>query len=106
MTFFCLQGHSSDLPLELSCNGQSQRGKSISTIQLVSLITTQAGLFCCFFFMMFLAGKPDSRQHPCYLLDRGDAGSMTRQFLEVKQQNIKTVPYIKCLEERENTIII
>ncbi|TKS87643.1 Zinc transporter ZIP12 LIV-1 subfamily of ZIP zinc transporter 8 [Collichthys lucidus] len=27
-------GHSSDLPLELNCNGQSQRGKSISTIQL------------------------------------------------------------------------
>ncbi|XP_040921962.1 zinc transporter ZIP12-like isoform X5 [Toxotes jaculatrix] len=27
-------GHSGDLPLELSCNGQSQRGKSISTIQL------------------------------------------------------------------------
>ncbi|XP_029978991.1 zinc transporter ZIP12-like [Sphaeramia orbicularis] len=27
-------GHSSGLPLELSCNGQSQRGKSISTIQL------------------------------------------------------------------------
>ncbi|XP_037549867.1 zinc transporter ZIP12-like [Nematolebias whitei] len=31
-------GHSNDLPLELTCNGQSQRGKSISTIQLVSLI--------------------------------------------------------------------
>ncbi|XP_018549158.1 LOW QUALITY PROTEIN: zinc transporter ZIP12 [Lates calcarifer] len=27
-------GHSSDLPLELNCNGQTQRGKSISTIQL------------------------------------------------------------------------
>ncbi|XP_062297728.1 zinc transporter ZIP12-like isoform X2 [Scomber scombrus] len=27
-------GHSSDLTLELNCNGQSQRGKSISTIQL------------------------------------------------------------------------
>ncbi|KAM9337346.1 zinc transporter ZIP12-like [Symphorus nematophorus] len=27
-------GHSGDLPLELNCNGQSQRGKSISTIQL------------------------------------------------------------------------
>ncbi|XP_070784530.1 zinc transporter ZIP12-like isoform X2 [Enoplosus armatus] len=27
-------GHSSDLSLELHCNGQSQRGKSISTIQL------------------------------------------------------------------------
>ncbi|XP_026217246.1 zinc transporter ZIP12 isoform X2 [Anabas testudineus] len=27
-------GHSGDFPLELSCNGQSQRGKSISTIQL------------------------------------------------------------------------
>ncbi|XP_030253742.1 zinc transporter ZIP12 isoform X1 [Sparus aurata] len=27
-------GHSGDLPLELHCNGQSQRGKSISTIQL------------------------------------------------------------------------
>ncbi|XP_071768216.2 zinc transporter ZIP12-like isoform X1 [Centroberyx gerrardi] len=27
-------GHSSDLPLELNCNGQSQRGKSISTMQL------------------------------------------------------------------------
>ncbi|KAK2859584.1 hypothetical protein Q5P01_004204 [Channa striata] len=26
--------HSGDLPLELNCNGQSQRGKSISTIQL------------------------------------------------------------------------
>ncbi|XP_071341072.1 zinc transporter ZIP12-like isoform X2 [Trachinotus anak] len=26
--------HSGDLPLEVSCNGQSQRGKSISTIQL------------------------------------------------------------------------
>ncbi|XP_045901123.1 zinc transporter ZIP12-like isoform X1 [Micropterus dolomieu] len=29
-----VRGHSSDLPLELNCNGQSQRGKSISTIQL------------------------------------------------------------------------
>ncbi|XP_019900040.2 zinc transporter ZIP12 isoform X2 [Esox lucius] len=27
-------GHSHDLPLELNCNGQSQRGKSISTMQL------------------------------------------------------------------------
>ncbi|KAM4534429.1 zinc transporter ZIP12-like isoform 2-T3 [Odontesthes bonariensis] len=27
-------GHSSDLPLELNCNSESQRGKSISTIQL------------------------------------------------------------------------
>ncbi|KAM3860752.1 zinc transporter ZIP12-like [Diretmus argenteus] len=27
-------GHSNELPLELSCNGQSQRGKSISTMQL------------------------------------------------------------------------
>ncbi|XP_068604162.1 zinc transporter ZIP12-like [Brachionichthys hirsutus] len=27
-------GHSGDLPLELQCNGQTQRGKSISTIQL------------------------------------------------------------------------
>ncbi|XP_056869641.1 zinc transporter ZIP12-like isoform X1 [Takifugu flavidus] len=27
-------GHSGDLPLELSCNHQSQRGKSLSTIQL------------------------------------------------------------------------
>ncbi|XP_058479427.1 zinc transporter ZIP12-like isoform X2 [Solea solea] len=27
-------GHNRELPLELSCNGQSQRGKSISTIQL------------------------------------------------------------------------
>ncbi|XP_041669866.1 zinc transporter ZIP12-like [Cheilinus undulatus] len=27
-------GHSSDLPLQLKCNGQTQRGKSISTIQL------------------------------------------------------------------------
>ncbi|KAJ8010372.1 hypothetical protein DPEC_G00074380 [Dallia pectoralis] len=30
----CSQGHSHDLPLELNCNGQSQRGKSISTLQL------------------------------------------------------------------------
>ncbi|XP_047424806.1 zinc transporter ZIP12-like [Mugil cephalus] len=27
-------GHSTDLPLQLNCSGQSQRGKSISTIQL------------------------------------------------------------------------
>ncbi|XP_072234636.1 zinc transporter ZIP12-like isoform X2 [Leuresthes tenuis] len=32
-------GHSSDLPLELNCNSESQRGKSISTIQLVSPTT-------------------------------------------------------------------
>ncbi|KAJ0022837.1 hypothetical protein NQD34_014971 [Periophthalmus magnuspinnatus] len=32
--------HSHGLPLELNCNGQSQRGKSISTIQLVSLSKT------------------------------------------------------------------
>ncbi|KAJ8376732.1 hypothetical protein SKAU_G00073120 [Synaphobranchus kaupii] len=30
-------GHSHDLSLELNCNGQSQRGKSISTMQLGSL---------------------------------------------------------------------
>ncbi|XP_029135837.1 zinc transporter ZIP12 isoform X1 [Labrus bergylta] len=30
-------GHSGDLPLQLKCNGQSQRGKSISTIQLGSV---------------------------------------------------------------------
>ncbi|KAM9839256.1 zinc transporter ZIP12-like [Aulostomus maculatus] len=29
-----VHGHSGDLPSELNCNGQSQRGKSISTIQL------------------------------------------------------------------------
>ena len=46
MTFFCLQGHSGDLPLELHCNGQSQRGKSISTIQLVSVITALTQLQC------------------------------------------------------------
>uniref|UniRef100_A0A3B3XW31 Zinc transporter ZIP12 n=1 Tax=Poecilia mexicana TaxID=48701 RepID=A0A3B3XW31_9TELE len=33
-----VRGHCSDLPLDLNCNGQSQRSKSISTIQLVSLI--------------------------------------------------------------------
>lgn len=43
MTFFCLQGHSGDLPLELSCNHQSQRGKSLSTIQLVRLFQVLAG---------------------------------------------------------------
>ncbi|CAJ1082521.1 zinc transporter ZIP12-like [Xyrichtys novacula] len=30
-------GHSGDLPLQLKCNGQTQRGKSISTIQLGSV---------------------------------------------------------------------
>ncbi|XP_023181830.1 zinc transporter ZIP12 isoform X3 [Xiphophorus maculatus] len=30
-------GHCSDLPLDLNCNGQSQRSKSISTIQLGSM---------------------------------------------------------------------
>ncbi|XP_074478499.1 zinc transporter ZIP12-like isoform X2 [Sebastes fasciatus] len=35
VSFFVPHGHGhSDFPLELNCNGQSQRGKSISTIQL------------------------------------------------------------------------
>lgn len=34
----CLQSHSADLPLELNSSEQSQRGKSISTIQLVSYL--------------------------------------------------------------------
>ena len=49
--FFFLQGHSGDQSSELNCHDQSQRGKSISTIQLVSLIT-----------VVFLSGKSDSTQ--------------------------------------------
>uniref|UniRef100_A0A8D3AJT2 Zinc transporter ZIP12 n=1 Tax=Scophthalmus maximus TaxID=52904 RepID=A0A8D3AJT2_SCOMX len=45
--------HSSELPLELNCNGRSQRGKSISTLQLVRVITSRTELL----FQMLLAER-------------------------------------------------
>lgn len=67
MTFFCLQGHSGDFPLELNCNGESQRGKSISTIQLVSVIITHNQL------LWLLAEDIDSNLYPYDLLsERGE----------------------------------
>lgn len=89
MTFFCLQGHASDFPLELNCTGQSQRGKSISTIQLVSVFITHSELLC--FWKVFMMEDSDSCLRSYYLLsDRGEetTGDNTRQFLEFKQLNI------------------
>lgn len=57
MNFFCVQGHGGDL--SLNCNGHSQRGKSISTIQLVSPVTSHTEQFFCFVLIkrLFFAGK-------------------------------------------------
>lgn len=67
MNFFCVQGHGGDL--SLNCNGHSQRGKSISTIQLVSPVTSHSEQLFCFFKKKDCSSQVNfhSYTHPCYL---------------------------------------